>query len=241
MTFKLDLLPAIEDLKRVDVEGQPRVYQRGDRIYRSVTSVLSKLDGSWLEEWKRAVGQDKAAAISKAALARGSMVHSLCESYLKGQDMSKILPIHKEDFRKAKQLLDKYLGTVKGIEHQLYSDTMEAAGTADLLGEWGDLLQEQNRKMSIIDFKTSKKQIRKDTLQKYFLQLGCYANMVEEIYKIHIPRLVIVSIEAEHPVPVQYVISGSHTEKYKAKARQFMLSTLPKKELHGDNYQGQVS
>lgn len=196
MPFKLELFEPITDLERVD-RPEGRIYRRGDKEYNSVTTLLSKFGQAKLEAWKNAVGHEKAAAISRQAANRGTTVHQLCEDYLlnKEIDTKRVMPVFLDDFNKAKRILDAKVEKVYGVEMKLYSDRIRAAGTTDLAAEWG-------KTPSIVDFKNTRGQIKPDVLKKYFIQLAAYNIMVQERYKLFFPKLVIVNIQPEQPLPI---------------------------------------
>lgn len=196
MPFEHKLFEPITDLVRED-RPTGRVYVRGDREYRSVTTLLSRLGSDSLEKWKAAVGAEKAAAISRQAANRGTTVHALCENYLLNKEMDKdIMPIYLDDFNKVKRTLDKNVHKVFGVEMKLYSDTIRAAGTTDLGAEWGTM-----KVPSIVDFKTSRGQIKPEVLKKYFIQLAAYQIMMQERYGVYFQKLVIVNVQPELPTP----------------------------------------
>jgi len=196
MSFEHQLFEPITDLERVD-RPEGRIYKRGDKEYNSVTTLLSRFGQAKLEAWKNAVGAEKAAAISRQAANRGTTVHGLCEDYLMNReiDLKKVMPVFLDDFNKAKRILDQKVGKVFGVEMKLYSDKIRAAGTTDLAGEWG-------KTPSVIDFKNTRGQIKPDVLKKYFIQLTAYQIMIQERYNVFLPKLVIVNIQPEMPVPV---------------------------------------
>ena len=67
----------------------------------------------------------------------------------------------------------------------MYSDHLRIAGTVDCVAE-------HEGKLSVIDFKTSKKPKPKEWIEHYFVQCAAYACMFYEITGIAIKKLVII-------------------------------------------------
>lgn len=67
------------------------------------------------------------------------------------------------------------IGTVHALEAPLYSHELQLAGRVDCIAEYYD------DKISIIDFKTSRKPKERKWIQNYFIQETAYAKMFEEL------------------------------------------------------------
>lgn len=206
MTFKIDLVNPVEGLVRHDLETG-RVYKKGDKTYRSVTNVLSGFGNKeWLKAWRANVGEVKADGIVRQSANRGSVVHKLCENYLLGaQTNQPVMPIYLDDFNKAKRVLDKSVKVVRGVELQLYSDEINAAGTTDLFCDWDASVVRDKKAVTVpavVDFKTKRSTMNVNALKMHFIQGAAYAIMINEIYGIFVPKLVIISLEQDSPVPV---------------------------------------
>ena len=67
----------------------------------------------------------------------------------------------------------------------MYSDHLQVAGTVDCIAEY-------NGRLSIIDFKTSKRVKSHGDIHSYFMQTAAYAVMFEERTGIPVDRLVII-------------------------------------------------
>ncbi len=185
VAFTHDLLPKIE-IERID-RPEGRVYKTPEgNLYRSCTSVVGSLNKAAIDNWRRRVGKDEADRVSTKASMRGTAIHNLCEKYLLNEQnlFSNVMPIHKQDFLKIRPKLDRHVGLIRGIEHQMYSDALRAAGTTDLIAEWDGVL-------SIIDFKTSKRLKDEAKIQHYFLQGTAYGIMVHERHDL-LPTQVVI-------------------------------------------------
>ena len=68
-------------------------------------------------------------------------------------------------------------------ECPLYSDYLQVGGRVDCIAEW-------NGKLSVIDFKTSRKIKKKEWIKGYLMQESAYCVMFEERTKIPIRQIV---------------------------------------------------
>ncbi len=182
----------ISQLVRVDSE-KGRVYQTpSGRSYPSVTSVLGILGKKEIMEWRARVGEEEANRISSRAARRGTAIHSLCESYLLNKE-TKPGPFDLETFNSIRPYLDK-INNIHCLETQLYSDYLQVAGTVDCIAEF-------EGKLSIIDFKTSKRVKSRDDIHGYFMQTAAYAVMFEERTGIPVGHLIIImSVDDDKPI-----------------------------------------
>lgn len=182
----------IAKLRRIDSESG-RVYQTPTgKAYPSVTSVLGLLGKAEILEWRKRVGEEEANRVSARAARRGTAVHSLCEDYLLNKEVNPG-PFDLETFKSIQPFLDK-INNVHCLETQLYSDYLQVAGTVDCIAEY-------DGKMSIIDFKTSKRIKTRDDIHGYFMQTAAYAVMFEERTGIPVGKLVIImSVDDEKPL-----------------------------------------
>jgi ATP-dependent exoDNAse (exonuclease V) beta subunit len=188
-TFNHILVPKAE-LTTETINGQ-RHYVLPDGItkLKSVTTVLSeKLDKTALLEWKNKIGEEEAQKISTQAARRGTAIHNIAERYVLNEETyysPKEMPINIESFKPIKKVLDNHVDNILGVELPLYSKALGCAGRTDLVAEY-------DGKVSIIDFKTSKRLKKKDWIENYFLQSTVYSMMFERFYSISVPQIVIV-------------------------------------------------
>ena len=156
--------------------------------YPSVTTVLSAgTDNTWKAEWIARVGQEEADRVSKKATNRGTAVHELVEKYLRNDPVytKGHMPANILSFKNIKPFLDEHLGTIAGLEIPLYSDKLKVAGRVDCIAEWDGV-------WSIVDFKTSKKEKKKEDITNYFLQCSAYSYMFYERTGLMANKIVIV-------------------------------------------------
>lgn len=182
----------IPKLTRVDSPSGRRYQTISGKSYPSVTSVLGLLGKKEIMAWRERVGEEEANRISSRAARRGTAIHTLCENYLLNEEVE-VGPFDLEIFKSIEPYLNK-INNIHGLETQLYSDYLQVAGTVDCVAEY-------EGKMSIIDFKTSRRIKTRDDIHGYFMQTAAYAVMFEEITKIPVPRLVIImAVDDEQPL-----------------------------------------
>lgn len=178
-------LHSFQELNTITIDGK-RHYETPVGTFPSVTTKLSMAyDSSWLEDWKKHVGEEWANEESTRAKVRGQTVHKLCEDYITGNLTYELTPIDFLRFNSVKSLLDENLSEVYGIEACVYSKVLESAGRFDLCGKY-------KGKVSIIDYKGSNKEKKPEEIETYFVQATAYSIMIEEIYGIKIDQIVIL-------------------------------------------------
>ena len=163
--------------------------------FNSVTTVLKVLSEDAIQAWRRRVGEDVANKIGVRAANRGTAVHSIIERYLDNNvEYDKdVMPDVLSTFKDVQPILDKHISEILGLEAPLYSKHLKLAGRVDCVGVF-------DNKLSIIDFKTSRKIKKKEWIHNYFAQASAYAIMFEERTGIPVPQLVIIiAVDNEEP------------------------------------------
>lgn len=171
-----------------------KYYTETGAAYPSVTTVLGVLSRDSIKEWRKRVGAETANKISGQAATRGTKIHLLCEKVLDNEevDTSNLSLLDLEIWNQFKPLLNR-IDNIHAQEIALYSDHLRLAGRVDCIAEF-------DGKLSIIDFKTSKKPKRKEWIENYFAQASAYAIMYEERTGIPINRSVImIAVEGSDP------------------------------------------
>jgi genome maintenance exonuclease 1 len=168
--------------------------------YTSATTWLSRVtDHSSIDEWKKRVGEKEAERISKAATDRGTAVHELIEDYLMNREFRPQMDLAKRMFKQIRPLLN-HIDDIQGIECQLCSRKMKIAGTSDCIGKY-------KGKLSIIDFKTSTREKRKDWIGNYFLQATLYSIMYYELFDVFIDQAVILIAVEKSIKPQEFTVN----------------------------------
>jgi genome maintenance exonuclease 1 len=140
-------------------------------------------------EWRKKVGEEAANKISNRAATRGTRIHTLCESYLRGESTEPDI-FDQEIYKGLVPYLDK-INNIHALEDPLYSDHLEVAGTVDCIAEY-------DGKLAVIDFKTSSKVKQRDWITGYFMQTSAYAVAFEERTGIPVGRMVIIMGVDDH-------------------------------------------
>jgi len=159
----------------------------------SITTVLSILSRDSIAAWRKKVGEEEANRISHRAATRGTSVHEIIEKYLDNKEDYRdgYTPDIIESFIALKPILDGKIGRIFAQEAPLYSNHLGVAGRVDCVAEF-------DGKLSIIDFKTSRKPKRKNYIQNYFMQEAAYSIMWEERTGMPIVQLVTIIAVDEH-------------------------------------------
>ena len=186
----------LDELSTESIGGK-RHYVTPEGKLPSITSVLSVLSIDGIKAWRAKVGEKEANKISTRAARRGTNVHQMCEDYINNQlTKDKFLPHEIESFLPLQKELDKSIGLVYAQEVPLYSKYLGVAGRVDLIAEW-------DGRLSIIDFKTSRKVKKKEWISGYFQQGAAYAVMFEERTGIPVDKIVIaMTVDGESDASV---------------------------------------
>jgi genome maintenance exonuclease 1 len=155
-------------LKEITIEGK-RFYETPGGIFPSVTTVVGWEKQNFFANWRKQNPEE-----SKRVTTRGTKFHSLIESYINNEelDFENMIPNYKVLFNQLKPELDK-IQNIVALETPLWSKTLGLAGRTDCIAEY-------DGKLSIIDFKASSKEKRKQDIENYFTQATAYALMFQE-------------------------------------------------------------
>ena len=188
----------ISEIETQNIEGKRYYVTPNGAKYPSITTVLSILSRQGIMEWRERVGAEVANAISTKAARRGTNVHNMCENLLNNKlDLKKFLPVDVEMFKTIEPIINEKIDRIHAQESTLYSDYLGVAGRVDVIAEWDGCL-------SVIDFKTSSKQKRKEWISSYFQQTSAYAVMFEERTGIPVDQVVVL-IAVDNSTPQIFV------------------------------------
>jgi len=198
-------------ITRKTTEQGRRYFTPTGEAYPSVTTVLGILSRASIAAWRKRVGEAEANQISGQAARRGTAVHKICENYIdnkedyaEGQQPSNMFM-----FNTMKAVLDKKINNIWFQEAFLYSDELETAGQVDCIAEY-------DGKLSIIDFKTSRKLKKEEFIQNYFMQVSFYAKAFEERTGIPVDQGVVL-IGVDDSEPQEFIIDTSeYLDHFKA-------------------------
>lgn len=156
------------EIKEVEVDGK-RFYSTPGGVFPSVTTVTGFEKQQFFAEWRKKNPEE-----SLRVTSRGTKFHSLIEKYLKNEpiDLEEVMPGNRALFVLLKPELDK-IDNILALETPLWSSTVGLAGRTDCIAEY-------DGKLSIIDFKASSKEKRKQDIDNYFTQATAYSLMFQE-------------------------------------------------------------
>ena len=175
-------------------DGSRKYFTESGAAYPSVTTVLGYQSKDSILQWRKRVGEEEANKISRQASTRGTKIHLLCENYLDNEDVdtSRLSMLDKIMWQSFQPILNR-IDNIHAQEIALYSDHLRLAGRVDCIAEF-------DGKLSIIDFKTSRKPKKKEWITNYFAQAAAYSIMYEERTGTPINRSVIlIAVEDEEP------------------------------------------
>jgi genome maintenance exonuclease 1 len=188
-----------------------RSYATPDGTFPSVTTVVGFEKQKFFAEWRKKNPKE-----SVRVTTRGNDFHSLIESYLNNEDIDfeSLMPNMLDIFIRIQPLLHK-IDNIRMIEAPLWSSLLELAGRTDCIADY-------DGELSIIDFKASTKEKRKEDIENYFMQATAYAMMLQERTGIKVNQFVIL-ISCEDGTsqvfidkPINYVKKLSNIiQKYK--------------------------
>jgi genome maintenance exonuclease 1 len=207
-------------LKSVTAPNGKRYYATPEgHQFPSVTTVVGLQKKPIIDAWRKRVGEEKANAISGKASRRGTKIHAMCEDTLKNKPLDIIPDANYEMFLSLKPELKK-INNIQYQEQSLWSKQLGLAGTVDCIAEY-------DGKLSVIDFKTSKRIKSLEDIQDYFWQTCAYALMYEELIGTPINNLaIIIAVDDQKPIVFQEK-TEDHIEGL-LKAVEFYTNSLTK-------------
>lgn len=198
-TFKHDLVEH-RDIDTINIDGK-RHYVTPVGNLMSVTTVLGeRLDKTGLLEWRAKVGEEEANKVSAQAARRGTAIHDMAEKYVLNDAKwaRGHMPANLVTFKSLQRGLDAHVDNVRGCELALFNKALGCAGRTDLIADW-------DGRLSIIDFKTSRRMKTEDMIESYFLQATVYSMMFEKTYGIPCEQIVILIAVDHEPEPLIFV------------------------------------
>jgi len=200
-----------------------RFYETPDgKKFPSVTTVLKDYNKEGIDKWIKRVGEVAAKKEGDYALDRGTKFHNLIESYLltdKLDNIEEYPPMVKIMFQNLRPKLE-LIDNIHLMETTLFSNTLKVAGRVDVIGEY-------DGKLSIIDFKTSKRSKKLEWIKSYFMQTSAYAFMYHEMTEL-LPKQIVILIAGEQDLSTQVFVDnpGNHIRDFKKEVDKFYKKML---------------
>lgn len=180
-------------IDRTSVEGK-RLYEcpDGSKV-PSVTTILSATQPIEkiiaLENWRKAVGEKKAAEITTEAANRGTRMHKYLEDYIALGELKQpgSNPYAKQSHIMAETIINNgftNINEIWGSEIGLYYPELYA-GTSDAIGV-------HNGSPAIFDYKQTNKPKSLKQVEDYFLQLVFYGTAHNKLYGTNIRKGVVL-------------------------------------------------
>lgn len=163
-----------------DPVTRKRVYQTPDgESLPSVTTILSSTkDMTHLNEWKKRIGEEKAAQITREAAGIGTAMHGNLERFIAGLErMPGNNHVHQHAHKMADVIIQnglKDVNEVWAMEQSLYFPGLYS-GTTDLVGVYKD-------KPAVMDYKQTNKPKKDEWIDDYKMQLVAYILAHNEVY-----------------------------------------------------------
>ena len=180
---------------RSTIEGM-RKYEIGKEKLPSVTTNLKNTESlektESLARWRQKVGENEAERIKNTAAARGTLMHSFLEYYIRGDKLLDLSDEGRAASSMGQAIIDQGLSGMEeiwGSEVTLFYPGLYA-GQTDLCGIYSG-------RESIIDFKQTNKPKRREWIEDYFLQLAAYAMAHDVIYGTCVDQGVILMCSKE--------------------------------------------
>lgn len=164
-------------------------------LYPSVTTILSSLPNTGLEEWRDKVGHEEADRITRVAASKGTNIHSVIEKYLKNdEDPTRgHMPDIKAMFKGMKPFVNK-INPIYALETRLWSHKYKYAGRCDCIAVYEIYKDLVTTATAVIDFKNHRSDLMfsDDKIHKYLLQCSAYSIAFEEMTHIKVNHAVLI-------------------------------------------------
>lgn len=204
--------PDFEYIKfgKITLADGTRTYQTPDGNFPSVTTILGATgDKTFLEAWRKRLGNEQADKESRQATGLGSLMHTHLENYIMGIPRpSGNNLVRKMAENMADEIINRGLVNVNeiwAIEQPLWFPGLYA-GTADLV-------MIHNQTLCIGDYKTTKKPKKDEWVTDYKLQLVAYALAHNEVYGTNIRKGVIFMASRDTQYQ-EWVVEGLEFDKH---------------------------
>ena len=207
MTFTHLLHPEIPKIKQINIDGI-RHYETPDGTLISITSLLKNFTPEGILEWRKAVGEDVANEVMRAAADRGSKVHKIIENCLSNKPENDLVGNYGElaarMFSQMVPALDK-IDRIRTLEKGLYSTRFGIAGRVDCIAEY-------DKELTVIDFKTSTRK-RDERNETHLVQASFYSLAWEERTGEKVNQIAILTTTEDGELDVYRDDPSNHVDR----------------------------
>ena len=207
MTFTHLLHPEIPKIKQININGV-RYYDTPDGTLISITSLLKNFTPEGILEWRKAVGEDVANEVMRAAADRGSKVHKIIENCLSNKSENDLVGNYGElaarMFSQMIPALDK-IDRIRALEKGLYSTRFGIAGRVDCIAEY-------DKELTVIDFKTSTRK-RDERNETHLVQASFYSLAWEERTGEKVNQIAILTTTEDGELDVYRDDPSNHVDR----------------------------
>ena len=207
MTFTHLLHPEIPKIKQININGV-RYYDTPDGTLISITSLLKNFTPEGILEWRKAVGEDVANEVMRAAADRGSKVHKIIENCLSNKPENDLVGNYGElaarMFSQMVPALDK-IDRIRTLEKGLYSTRFGIAGRVDCIAEY-------DKELTVIDFKTSTRK-RDERNETHLVQASFYSLAWEERTGEKVNQIAILTTTEDGKLDVYRDDPSNHVDR----------------------------
>ena len=216
MHIDFEYFPNIIPLSRyTDKTDNKRYYNSPNGPLPSVTTILSstqdKKKSEALAQWRKNVGETKAASITKLSTDIGTMAHSHIQALAIGEEgITGNHPLRVQAREMAVSHFNHHwlpnISHIWGIESDLYMDGIYAGATDAIVTYQGELC--------IFDIKTSRKCRTIDQIHDYFIQIAGYSAAFESLTGTPINHGVI-ALTTHNCTQQEWLINPEMMQSYK--------------------------
>ena len=207
MTFTHVLHPEIPKIKQVNIDGV-RYYDTPDGTLISITSLLKNFTPEGILEWRKAVGEEVANEVMRAAADRGSKVHKIIENCLSNKSENDLVGNYGElaarMFSQMIPAIDK-IDRIRALEQGLYSTRFGIAGRVDCIAEY-------DKELTVIDFKTSTRK-RDERNETHLVQASFYSLAWEERTGEKVNQIAILTTTEDGELDVYRDDPSNHVDR----------------------------
>jgi len=207
MTFTHLLHPEIPKIKQININGV-RYYDTPNGTLISITSLLKNFTPEGILEWRKAVGEDVANEVMRAAADRGSKVHKIIENCLSNKPENDLVGNYGElaarMFSQMVPALDK-IDRIRALEKGLYSTRFGIAGRVDCIAEY-------DNELTVIDFKTSTRK-RDERNETHLVQASFYSLAWEERTGEKVNQIAILTTTEDGELDVYRDDPSNHVDR----------------------------